>query len=137
MVYVCGSARATTITESYNRPLAASPGVMMVLSPRKIVSWLYITWNDEGRPSVGLLVAPFLPVSRPFFWLLANFLVIRNPAYMLFCSKNNCRNASITGKSAYNDIHTSKEREEKRKRKNARPCLCARFERTRYTIIYH
>jgi hypothetical protein len=48
MVYVCGSARALTITESYNRPLAASPGVMMVLSPRKIVSWLCITWNDDG-----------------------------------------------------------------------------------------
>ena len=48
MVYVCGSARATTITESYNRPLAASPRMMMVLSLRKIMSWLCITWNDDG-----------------------------------------------------------------------------------------
>ena len=89
----------------------------MVLSPRKIVSWLCITWSDDGRPSVGLLVAPFLPVSRTFFWLLAIFLVIKILADMLFCSKNNCRNASIMGKNLYNDIHTSKEREEKRNRK--------------------
>ena len=120
MVYVWWSASATTITESYNRPLAASPGVMMVLSLRKIMSWLCITWSDDGRPSVGLLVAPFLPVSRTFFWLLAIFLVIKILADMLFCSKNNCRNASIMGKNLYNDIHTSKEREEKRNRKKCK-----------------
>jgi hypothetical protein len=36
---------------------------------------------------------------------------------MLFCSKNNCRKASIMGGNLYNDIHTSKEREEKKKQK--------------------